>query len=324
MANAQLDDAPGQVHGFREPQTPEDHHSDSRLLQSFTSTHDERAFAALVQRHGPMVLGVCRRVLNDWHDAEDAFQATFLVLARKADSLTRPELLGHWLYGVAYRTAVKARARAARRRESERQAALMPTVAVCSQAGVDCTAPELRAELDEELDRLPERFRTPLVLCYLEGKTNEEAARLLGVPPGSMSTLLSRGRERLRERLSHRGLACPAVALAAMLPPPAALVSSTLVQSTAQAAAVFAAGAPAAGGISASVAALTEEVLKAMSSGGSRRLAALLLTLLIGLGAGGVAYAAVYTGQWPQQKASGSGGSAPSGCCGQGSAAGGP
>jgi RNA polymerase sigma factor (sigma-70 family) len=174
--------------------------TDRQLLERFVRQRDEAAFSALVRRHGPMVLGVCRRVLDNAHDAEDAFQATFLVLVRRAGSIGRPELLANWLYGVAYRTAKKARAGVLRRRTQERLAASMPR----AEPGVEAAWQDLRTLLDEELQRLPDKYRAPLVLCYLEGKTNEEAARQLGWPPGSMSARLARGRELLRERLEGR------------------------------------------------------------------------------------------------------------------------
>jgi RNA polymerase sigma-70 factor (ECF subfamily) len=174
--------------------------SDRELLERFARGQDEEAFEALVQRHGPLVLGVCRRVLRDWEDAQDAFQATFFVLARKAGSLAKPEALGNWLYGVAYRTAVKAKARAARRRECERQAGRATPNPASEEARRD-----LCEVLGEELSRLPEKYRAPLVHCYLEGKTNQEAARELGCPLGSMSGRLARGRELLRERLAAPG-----------------------------------------------------------------------------------------------------------------------
>jgi RNA polymerase sigma factor (sigma-70 family) len=174
--------------------------TDRQLLERFARQQDGAAFTALVRRHGPMVLGVCRRVLDNAHDAEDAFQATFLVLVRRASSIGRPELLANWLYGVAYRTAKKARANVLRRRAHERLAACMPR----AEPWVDAAWQDLRTLLDEELHRLPDKYRAPLVLCYLEGKTNEEAARQLGWPPGSMSARLARGRELLRERLEGR------------------------------------------------------------------------------------------------------------------------
>lgn len=174
--------------------------TDSQLLKRFASRQDEAAFAALVRRHGPMVLGVCRRILRNAHDADDAFQVTFFVLVRKARTIARPELLGNWLYGVASRVAVKARNTAARRSQHERRAPAMVVVDPLSEV----TGRELRAVLDAELSQLPGKYRTPLVLCYLEGKTNEQAARMLGWPTGSMSGRLARGRELLRERLLSR------------------------------------------------------------------------------------------------------------------------
>jgi RNA polymerase sigma factor (sigma-70 family) len=182
--------------------------SDADLIEQFVSRRDHHAFAILVRRHGPMVFGVCRRVLRDPHDAEEAFQVTFLVLVRKAGTLRQPERLANWLYGVANRVARKAKLTAARRERHER-----------AVAGNSFTAPvtvgpdgaELRAVLDEEMVALPEKYREPLVLCYLEGLTNEDAARRLGWPPGSMSYRLARGRELLRRRLARRGLVCLAL-----------------------------------------------------------------------------------------------------------------
>jgi RNA polymerase sigma factor (sigma-70 family) len=183
------------------PPGPDDP-SDAELLDRFALRDDHAAFAALVRRHGPMVFGVCRRVLCDPHDAEEAFQSTFLVLVRKAGDLRQPDRLGNWLYGVANRVARKAKVSAARRNSHERAAA-GPAWA----PPVESTdGPELRAVLDEEMVALPEKYRAPLVLCYLEGLTNEDAARRLGWAPGSMSYRLARGRELLRRRLTRRGL----------------------------------------------------------------------------------------------------------------------
>jgi len=214
--------------------------SDAQLLERFAAQRDERAFAALLERHGPMVMGVCRRVLQDYHAAEDAFQATFLVLARRAPAIAQPELLGNWLYGVAYRTAVRAKLNAARRSAYERQAAPMLT----AEPTQEVAWREMQAGLDEERNRLPEKYRAPLVLCYLEGRTNEEAARKLGCPTGSMSGRLSRGRELLRKRLTRRGVLLSAGLLAALLSPAraSAAVSAVLAESTVQAALIFAAG----------------------------------------------------------------------------------
>ncbi|HVK12658.1 MAG TPA: sigma-70 family RNA polymerase sigma factor [Gemmataceae bacterium] len=174
--------------------------SDGELLQQFTTHNDHEAFAALVRRHGPMVFGVCRRVLLDSHDAEEAFQSTFLVLVRKAGGLAQPERLGNWLHGVAQRTAAKLKVAAARRAAHEAGAG--PTEA----APPDTDWADIRQALDEELVALPEKYRAPLVMCYLQGLTNEEAARRLGWPTGSMSYRLARGRELLRDRLHRRGV----------------------------------------------------------------------------------------------------------------------
>jgi RNA polymerase sigma factor (sigma-70 family) len=230
--------------------------SDGQLLDCFLSAREEAAFEALLRRHGPMVLGVCRRILRHDQDAEDAFQATFLVLARKAASVSPRELVGPWLYGVACRTALKAKTAAARRRlrESPMNESSLPQ----PRPREDWS--ELAARLDDTIQRLPEQYRRPLVLCALEGKSRREAARQLCVPEGTLSSRLARARRMLTRRLTARGLALPAGALAAALSPqtvsaalPAALVSST----------VQAAFAPA-NMIAAPVAALTQGVIQAM------------------------------------------------------------
>jgi RNA polymerase sigma factor (sigma-70 family) len=167
------------------------------LLELFTRHKDTEAFTVLVERHGPMVLGVCQRVLHHEQEAEDAFQATFLELVRKAGSLRHPELLGNWLYGVALRIALKARLQTLRRRYHERQIDALPAV----DPFAEVHGQELRALIEEELQYLPAKYRAPLVLCYLEGLTNEEAARRLGWPTGSISYRLARGRQLLRDRL---------------------------------------------------------------------------------------------------------------------------
>jgi RNA polymerase sigma factor (sigma-70 family) len=185
---------------------------DRDLLGSYLERRDEAAFAALVERHGPLVLGVCRAVLRHGHDAEDAFQATFLVLARNARSIRRRDSLASWLHGVAYRVAQKARAAAARRQAVEAQAA---SPAALSPAD-DLRWGEVRALLHAELAALPERFREPLVLCYLEGLTQEEAARQLGWTAATLKGRLQRGRARLRCRLERRGLGLAALGAAAL------------------------------------------------------------------------------------------------------------
>src|SRR5262245_46473131 len=187
--------------------------SDGELLDRFVTRHDNGAFETLVRRHGPMVLRTCRRALGNMHAAEDAFQATFLVLARKAASIRNRGSVGGWLYEVAYHLAIRARADAARRERHERRA---PDMATVEAAGGD-SHEEIQAMIDEELHRLPEKYRTPLVLCYMEGKTNTQAAKELGWPAGSMSSRLARAREMLRDRLAGRGVALSAGGLAVIL-----------------------------------------------------------------------------------------------------------
>jgi RNA polymerase sigma factor (sigma-70 family) len=237
--------------------------TDGQLLQDYLSCRDGAALAALVRRHGPMVWGVCRRVLCNHHDAEDAFQATFLVLVRKAGSIASPELLGNWLYGVAYQTALNARATAARRRARERQVTEMPEPEVAAQE----LWPDLRPLLDRELSRLPDKYRVPIVLCDLEGKTRKEAAQQLGCAEGTVAGRLARARVMLAKRLARHGLVVSGGALAAVLSRNAAsaCVPPAVVSATIRAATQFAVGQTAAAGlISAKAAALTEGVLRAM------------------------------------------------------------
>jgi RNA polymerase sigma factor (sigma-70 family) len=265
-----------------------DERPDGKLLERYVEERDEAAFAALVQRYGSLVLGVCQRVLQDPHEAEDAFQATFLVLVRKASSLDRRGSLGNWIYAVAYRTAVKAKANAARRRMRERQALPMP-----SEQPIDAALwKELRPVLDEEINRLPEKYRAPLVLCYLEGKTNEQAANELGWPTGSMSRRLAQGREMLRKRLVGRGFTVSGILLGTLLTSgdASAAVPTTLAFSTVKAAMVFKAKSAVTGtALSPTVAALAEETLRAMVVPKLKAVAAVLLWFLplgvIGTGA---------------------------------------
>lgn len=267
--------------------------TDAELLERFVQHQDETAFEALVRRHGPMVHGVCRRSLSDPHDVEDAFQATFLVLVRKARSIGRRELLGNWLYGVAYRVALKARVRAAKRRTHERQVAAMP------EAELPCpwTDRDLRQALDQEVHRLPMKYRTVLVLCYLEGKSSEEAAEQLNCPIGTVKSRLSRARDLLRERFARRGLTLSAGAVAALLAHETALASvpGPLVAHTVQAALLVAAGEAAGGGfISASAVALTKGVIQAMFLSKLKMAAALLVAFsLVGAGVGVIAHQAL-------------------------------
>jgi RNA polymerase sigma factor (sigma-70 family) len=202
--------------------------TDSHLLGCFVREHDSAAFRSLVIRHGPAVLQVCRAVLHNPHEAEDAFQATFLVLVRKAPSIQDPELLGGWLRGVAYRTAVRARCRAARRRVIERTRADMPPIRDVHEE----LTPELREMIREELDRLPDSYREPLTLCYMEGLTHQEAASRLGWPVGTVKVRLVRGRRLLRERLDRRGATLGALVLVLLNPRKAPAVPQSLREST--------------------------------------------------------------------------------------------
>jgi RNA polymerase sigma factor (sigma-70 family) len=213
--------------------------TDRQLLQRFARTGEEAAFAALVDRYGALVLGVCRRVLHHAADAEDAFQATFLVLAKKAGSQSWQDSISNWLHGVAYRISMKARTEKARRRRREQKAGEQTS----TEPQADVTWRELRGVLDEELAKLPARYRAPLILCYLEGKTRDEAAGQLGWTPGSVKGRLERGRELLRGRLARRGLALSAVLCATLLPETAgAAVPASLCAATIQAGLHFAAG----------------------------------------------------------------------------------
>jgi RNA polymerase sigma factor (sigma-70 family) len=184
--------------------------TDAQLLECFVVRRDEAAFAALVRRHGPMVWNVCGRVLRNLHDAEDAFQATFLVLVRKADSVVPRERVANWLYGVAFQIARKARAVAARKQAREKQVTEIPEPAI--QEPDDC--PDLWPVLDRELSLLPDKYRSAILYCDLEGKTRKEAAGNLGVPEGTLSGWLSRGRALLAKRLARRGLSASAGVLA--------------------------------------------------------------------------------------------------------------
>jgi RNA polymerase sigma factor (sigma-70 family) len=268
---------------------PGDGPTDAQLLESFLTRGDEAAFEALLLRHGPMVLGVCRRLLGNPEDAEDAFQATFLVLVRKGVSIRPRDLVGNWLYGVAYRTAMKARAMNAKRREKERKAGEMPR----SEPSDDGAQEELLARLDYELSRLPDKYRVPVILCELEGRSRKEVACLLGLREGTLSWRLAQAKKLLARRLSLYGTVAVAALLAegaASACLPAALRASTVK-------AVLRAGA-----IPAQVLALTEGVMKAMLLTKLKVTACFAaLMLLAGVGATGLTYRA--TAQQPKQGA---------------------
>lgn len=235
--------------------------TDGELLQRYVTCRDESAFEALVRRHGPMVLGVCRRILGNDTDVEDAFQATFLILVNKAAAIRSRGAVGNWLYGVAHNTALKAKAMNRVRRTKETAAAALPKT---EAAEVDWQ--QVQALLDAELSHLPEKYRTPIVLCDLGGTTIKEAGRQLGWPQGTVATRLTRGRALLARRLSQRGLTLSATALAAVLSACAASASlaPTLLSATVKAARLLAAGQTVASAASPSVAVLLEGVLKAM------------------------------------------------------------
>jgi RNA polymerase sigma factor (sigma-70 family) len=257
---------------------------DGDLLQRFVARQDDAAFEALMRRHGPMVLGVCRRVLRNHHDAEDAFQATFLVLVRKAATLRSPALLGNWLYGVAHRTAWHTRKAVVKRRAKEAE------VAAPTEQTADALA-DLRPILDEELVRLADKYRVLLVLCDLEGRTRKEVSALLGLPEGTVASRLTRARTMLAARLAKRGVVLSAGALAGALSAEfaGASVPPSLLIATFKAAAAFAAGQAAA--IPVTVVTLAEGVLKMMLLSKLKNLTAVLLALsLFTVGGGGVAY----------------------------------
>jgi RNA polymerase sigma factor (sigma-70 family) len=267
--------------------------SDGQLLERYIAEGDESAFAALVGRHGPMIMGVCRRMLGNAADAEDAFQASFLVLVRRARTIVPRELVGNWLYGVAYHTARKARESAVLRREREHEAGLHHRHAATDGLG------RLREVLDAGLRSLPERYRAAVVLCDLEGKSRKEVAGQLGWPEGTVASRLSRGRDLLARRLKGHGLMFSASALAALLAEGAALarVPAPLVTSTLKSAAAYAAGAVAAAGIvPGGVVALTEGVLKAMWMTKLKIAAVVMLTVGFA-GAGVFGHLSMATGQ---------------------------
>jgi RNA polymerase sigma factor (sigma-70 family) len=239
--------------------------SDAELLESFVAGRDqaaEAAFAALVDRHGAMVLGVCRRVLGNQEAALDAFQATFLVLARKARAIARREQLASWLHGVARRAALDARAHAARHKAREQRVG----VKLYTEPTDHTMLNELRTILDDELARLPERHRAPVVLCELEGLSRRDAAARLKISEGTLSSRLARAKARLRERLTKRGFALSAVTLTSILTQDASavIIPPALADSTIRVATLVAAGSSLTGVTSTSVMTLTEGVLKAM------------------------------------------------------------
>ena len=252
--------------------------SDAELLQAFINRRDEAAFEALIGRHGPMVLGVVRRILQHTQDAEDAFQATFLVLVRKADSIVPRALVGPWLHGVAARTAMKAKAMKNKRRAKE---------SLVSTSSRSTSAPsweELEPVLDRELAALPAKYRLPIFLCDLEGKKHRQAARQLGWPEGTLETRLFAGRRLLAKRLARQGVTLSGGGVAAILTQhsAAAAVPAGLVAATLKAGMLFAAGtAMAAGAISTQVVILAQGVMNAMFLNKIKIAAGLCLVLAV-------------------------------------------
>jgi RNA polymerase sigma factor (sigma-70 family) len=259
--------------------------TDGQLVERFLAHRDETAFATLVRRHGPMVRSVCRRVVGNEHDADDAFQATFLVLVRKAASVRPREQVGNWLYGVAHRTALKARSLMLRRRAKEKQFHDLPDPSTAQGP----REPDWQPLLDRELSQLPAKYRVPLILCELQGRSRRDAARQLRLPEGTLSSRLATGRKMLARRLARYLPAASVTGLTALLARDAkAGLPQGLLVSTVQAATLVAAGQTAAtGALSASVITLLEGVLKAMFLAKLKVISAVLLALaLFGAGMG--------------------------------------
>jgi RNA polymerase sigma factor (sigma-70 family) len=271
--------------------------TDGELLARFLRSRDEDALAALIHRHAPMVWGVCRRLL-DHHEAEDAFQATFLVLVRKAVDVPK-EAVANWLHGVARQTAIRLRATAAKRACRERQVVNMPEPTVARVRDSD-----LQVVLDEELSRLPDHYWGVVVTCDLEGMTRKAAARQLGIPEGSVASRLARARALLAKRLTRRGIRLSGTALAATLSRNAASASAPalVVSNTIEVAILLAVGKAATGLISVKVAALTEGVVKAMSLMKIKTAGAALF-LILGIAAlgGGLFILQTEAAQWAKK-----------------------
>jgi RNA polymerase sigma factor (sigma-70 family) len=263
---------------------PDSAESDEQLLARFVACRDETSFAALVRRYEALVFGVCRRILRNHHDSEDAFQATFLVLARKAGSVARRETLGCWLSRVAYHVALEVRDVNARRQAREQSLADAPHPVVPPGEPQDW-----RPLLDAELNRLPEKYRSAIVLCDLEGRPRKEAAGLLGLPEGTLSSRLAMGRKMLGERLTRRGVSLTAAALATALAPAglSASVSTMVMTTTIRAALLVAAGETAA--VITPAAILMKGVLRTMFLQ-KLKIALVAVMTAVALGAGGFVY----------------------------------
>jgi RNA polymerase sigma factor (sigma-70 family) len=278
-----------------------DEATDARLLERYVAARDAHSFAAIVDRHGPLVWGVCRRLLADHQDAEDAFQATFLVLVRKAATVAPRQMVGNWLHGVARRTALKARALAARRRRRECQAIDMPDREASPPEGWA----DVRGVIDEELARLPGRYRAVVLLCDLEGKTRAQAARELGVPAGTVAGRLWRARALLAERLTRRGVGLSGASLAAALVQyeASAKMPTSMGSRTVDVVVRFAAGTLESGAVRAPVITLTQGVLHSMWLSKLKTVLALVVAAgVIGTAVTGLAIHAA-AGEDPKPKA---------------------
>jgi polysaccharide biosynthesis/export protein len=274
--------------------------SDRQLLERFASRGDasaEAAFEVLVLRHGPMVLRVCRNVLGNSTDAQDAFQATFLVLVRRYGSIRRLDSVGDWLYGVACRVAARARVEASRRRAAEQRAALRVVEAVDPPDASESDPAEFGPVIQEEVRRLPEKYRAVIVLCYWQGLTQEQAAMQLGCPLGTVRSRLARSRDLLRRRLTRRGLATLAEAIVPLFPSISAgrlsLVPNVMTSSTVKAGVQVVSGRAMTGVTSTSVAVLAQSVLRSLFMMKLKIIAASLV--LVGIGAFGASLAAPQT-----------------------------
>lgn len=258
--------------------------TDRQLLDRFAQTRDEVAFAALVERHGPLVLGVCRRVLRHDQDAEDVFQATFLVLARKAGKVLWQESVRSWLYQVAHRLALEARTRNYRRQAREKAFAAEP------KPVEELSWQEVRAVLEEELARLPAKFRAPLLLCCLDGKTRDEAAEQLGWTVGTVKGRLERGRKLLKSRLTRRGLTLSAALFTTLLgqAASAAPVPALLTVATVKSGVMLATGQALTGIVSAEVLTLTGMAMRSLAMAKLKVVTAVLLTVSVLTGGAGL------------------------------------
>jgi RNA polymerase sigma factor (sigma-70 family) len=255
---------------------PTTERTDAELLRHFVERREESAFTALLERHGGLVMSVCRRILPRRHDAEDAFQATFLTLIRHASSIRQTEAVGSWLYRVAHRIALQAGTDMARRIVRERQSGVAAQAPTSSEAALR----ELQSVVDEEVRRLPEKYRAPFILCCLEGKTRTEAARELGWKEGTVAGRLAEARQRLQQRLARRGVALSvALAVAALAPSAEAALPRLVLDATRKAALQYAAGSKVGGAITASVAALVQGATRTMWTTKVKTATAVLLLL---------------------------------------------